>query len=66
VCACTQAGSREAWSDQETLLLLEGVEAFGEAWPSVAAHVGSKSQLQCALRFLQVTREHPADCWAAS
>jgi hypothetical protein len=31
------------------------VEAHGEGWPAVAAHVGTKSQLQCAMRFLQVT-----------
>lgn len=52
---CAQAGGGGEWSDQETLLLLEGVEAHGEGWPAVAAHVGTKSQLQCAMRFLQVT-----------
>lgn len=49
-----QGGGRGEWSDQETLLLLEAVEAHGEAWPAVAAHVGTKSGLQCAMRFLQV------------
>ncbi len=55
LCCCHwQGGGRGEWSDQETLLLLEAVEARGEAWPAVAAHVGTKSGLQCAMRFLQV------------
>ena len=60
-----QAGGREEWSDQETLLLLEGVEAHGEGWPAVAAHVGTKSQLQCAMRFLQVSDAPLATCSSA-
>lgn len=44
----------EEWTEQETLLLLEGVEIYGEAWPRVAAHVGSKPSFKCAMRFLQV------------
>lgn len=50
----SQVAGRQEWSDQETLLLLEAVEAHGEAWTAVAAHVGTKSGLQCAMRFLQV------------
>lgn len=47
-------GSKEEWSQQETLLLLEGIQVYGEAWPKVAAHVGTKPSFKCALRFLQV------------
>lgn len=31
------------WSQQETLLLLEGLEMFGDDWTEVADHVGTKS-----------------------
>lgn len=32
------------WSDQELLLLLEGVELYGDSWADIAEHVGTKSQ----------------------
>lgn len=47
----------EEWTEQETLLLLEGVEVYGEAWPRIAAHVGSKPSFKCAMRFLQLPIE---------
>ena len=34
-----------AWRDVETLLLLEGVQLFGDNWAEIAAHVGTKSQV---------------------
>ncbi len=37
--------SQGPWSQQETLLLLEGLEWFGEDWAAVADHVGSRSQV---------------------
>ncbi|KAL4857267.1 SWI/SNF complex subunit [Chlorella vulgaris] len=42
------------WTDQETLLLLEGIQRYGESWQQVAEHVGSKNALQCVSRFLQL------------
>lgn len=33
------------WRDLETLLLLEGIQKFGDNWGEVAAHVGTKSQV---------------------
>ncbi len=46
-----------AWSDQETLLLLEGVEMHDEDWARVAEHVGTRSKEQCILHFLQLPIE---------
>ena len=35
----------QGWSDQELLLLLEGVELYGDSWADIAEHVGTKSQV---------------------
>jgi SWI/SNF related-matrix-associated actin-dependent regulator of chromatin subfamily C len=49
---------REAvWTDQETLLLLEGLELHGEDWNAIADHVGTKTREQCVIRFLQLPIE---------
>jgi len=48
---------RDEWTDQETLLLLEGLEMYGESWNDVAAHVGSKNVRQCVLHFLRLPIE---------
>lgn len=45
------------WSDQETLLLLEGMELYGDDWGKVSEHVGGRSQLQCLQRLLQLPIE---------
>ncbi len=45
------------WTDQETLLLLEGLEMFGENWNDIAEHVGSKTPQQCMLHFLRLPIE---------
>lgn len=50
-------GRHEEWSHEETLLLLEGIQLYGEVWPDVAAHVGTKPSFKCALRFLQLPIE---------
>ena len=49
----------ERWTKEETLLLLEGLETFGENWAEVAEHVGTKSQLQCITFFLSLPIEDP-------
>lgn len=36
----------QSWSDQELLLLLEGVEIYGDNWADIAEHVGTKSQVK--------------------
>lgn len=55
--ASTGAGAE--WSDQETLLLLEGVEMFDDDWQAVAEHVGTRSKEQCIGKFLQLPIEDP-------
>lgn len=48
-----------AWSDAETLLLLEGLELFDEDWASVAEHIGTRTRDQCVAKFLQLEIEDP-------
>lgn len=45
------------WTDQETLLLLEGLEMFNDDWNRVADHVGTRTREQCLIRFLQLPIE---------
>ncbi|KAK9462379.1 uncharacterized protein V1516DRAFT_689270 [Lipomyces oligophaga] len=47
------------WTDQETLLLLEGMELYDEDWNAVAEHVGTRTREQCVLKFLQLPIEDP-------
>ena len=47
------------WTDQETLLLLEGLEMHKEDWNRVAEHVGSRTQEECILHFLRLPIEDP-------
>ncbi|GJJ73850.1 SWI/SNF related-matrix-associated actin-dependent regulator of chromatin subfamily C [Entomortierella parvispora] len=49
----------DSWTDQETLLLLEGLEMFDEDWNQLADHVGTRSREQCILHFLQLPIEDP-------
>ncbi|KAG0082025.1 hypothetical protein BGZ90_001041 [Linnemannia elongata] len=49
----------DTWTDQETLLLLEGLEMYDEDWNLVAEHVGTRSREQCILHFLQLPIEDP-------
>jgi SWI/SNF related-matrix-associated actin-dependent regulator of chromatin subfamily C len=41
------------WTEQEKLLLLEGVELYQEDWSKVSSHVG-KPRDECLLTFLQL------------
>jgi len=46
------------WTDQERLLLLEGIEMFEDDWDKIANHVGdSKSKQDCIAHFLQLPIE---------
>ncbi|KJE95090.1 SWI/SNF and RSC complex subunit Ssr2 [Capsaspora owczarzaki ATCC 30864] len=47
------------WSDEETLLLLEGIEMFKEDWNKVSEHVGTRTHEECVLRFLRLPIEEP-------
>lgn len=45
------------WSDQEILLLLEGVEMYSNDWDAIAFHVGTRSREACVAKFLQLPIE---------
>jgi SWI/SNF related-matrix-associated actin-dependent regulator of chromatin subfamily C len=47
------------WSDQEILLLLEGLEMYKDDWNKVCEHVGTRTQDECILKFLQLPIEDP-------
>ncbi|KAI9103259.1 chromatin remodelling factor-like protein [Phlyctochytrium arcticum] len=55
----TKQGSEDKWTEQETLLLLEGIELFDEDWNKVSEHVGTRTRDQCVLHFLQLPIEDP-------
>ncbi|KAH9933073.1 SWIRM domain-containing protein [Fomitopsis serialis] len=52
-------GADDDWTDQEILLLLEGVEMYDDDWSAVEEHVGSRSAQQCIRKFLQLPIEDP-------
>ncbi|KAJ3275596.1 hypothetical protein HDV01_007599 [Terramyces sp. JEL0728] len=45
------------WSNQETLLLLEGIELFDDDWIKISEHVGTRTRDQCVLQFLKLPIE---------
>lgn len=65
--------NQDVWSEQEILLLLEGIEMFAtydqsningnlnsnsnSQWDRIADHVGSKSREQCIIKFIQLPIE---------
>jgi SWI/SNF related-matrix-associated actin-dependent regulator of chromatin subfamily C len=57
------AGARhdrdDGWTEQETLLLLEGLEMHSDDWAKVAAHVRTRTAEQCVLHFLRLPIEDP-------
>lgn len=53
----SEAYDGSVWSEAEVLLLLEGLEKYGEDWNQVAEHVGTKSNEQCVLQFLRMPIE---------
>ncbi|KAJ8471924.1 hypothetical protein OPV22_026267 [Ensete ventricosum] len=46
-----------AWTDAETLLLLEAVLKHGDDWDLIAQHVRTKSKLDCIARLIQLPFE---------
>ncbi|KAL6302652.1 SWIRM-domain-containing protein [Sparassis latifolia] len=52
-------GLEDDWTDQEVLLLLEGVEMYDDDWSAIEEHVGSRSAQQCIRKFLQLPIEDP-------
>jgi len=49
----------EDWSDQEILLLLEGVELYDDDWNAISEHVSTRTREQCIMQFLQIPIEEP-------
>ncbi|BGP42119.1 SWI/SNF and RSC complex subunit Ssr2 [Rhodotorula kratochvilovae] len=47
----------DPWSDQEVLLLLEGIEMHEDAWDRIADHVGTRTKEQCIAHFLRLPIE---------
>lgn len=45
------------WTDDELLLLLEGLESYDENWNKIADHVGSRTREECVVKFLQLEIE---------
>nr|CDS30522.2 SWI:SNF complex subunit SMARCC2 [Hymenolepis microstoma] len=52
-----KGSNKDGWTDQETLLLLEGLEMYRDDWNKVAEHVGSRTQDECILHFLRLPIE---------
>jgi SWI/SNF related-matrix-associated actin-dependent regulator of chromatin subfamily C len=48
-----------AWTQEEVLLLLEGLELFDEDWNKISDHVGTKTREECVMKFLQLEIEDP-------
>ena len=57
VAATDPVHDASGWSDEETLLLLEAMDMYGENWNKIAEHVGGRSPLQCIQRVLQLPVE---------
>merc|ERR1719273_2372696 len=55
----TAAIASRDWTEQETLLLLEGLELYKDDWNKVCEHVGSRTQDECILHFLRLPIEDP-------
>ncbi|KAI8643936.1 SWIRM domain-containing protein [Parasitella parasitica] len=50
---------KAAWSDEETLLLLEAIELYDDDWNTIAEYVGTKTREQCICHFLQMPIDEP-------
>ncbi|GJJ13994.1 hypothetical protein Clacol_008251 [Clathrus columnatus] len=49
----------DEWSNQEILLLLEGVEMHEDDWTAIEEHVGTRTAHQCIRKFLELPIEDP-------
>lgn len=47
----------DKWTDEETLLLLEGIEKYNDNWDDIAGHVATKSKAQCIYHFIRLPVE---------
>lgn len=51
--------SATEWTDQEVLLLIEGVEMYEDDWNAIAYHVGTRTKEACIVKFIQLPIEDP-------
>ena len=51
------SGAGSEWTDQEVLMLLEGIEMYDDDWSKVSLHIGTRSKEQCIAKFLQIPIE---------
>ncbi|KAH3676330.1 hypothetical protein WICPIJ_009140 [Wickerhamomyces pijperi] len=49
--------TNNTWTDQETLLLLEGIELFNNDWEKIAFHIGTRSKEESIKKFIQLPIE---------
>lgn len=49
----------EQWTEQDKLLLLEGLEMFPTDWDAIAKHVSSKTRDECILHYLKLPTADP-------
>lgn len=49
----------EQWTEQEELLLLEGLEMFPEDWDKISEHVSTKTRDDCILHYLKLPTADP-------
>ncbi|KAG0142917.1 hypothetical protein CROQUDRAFT_49584 [Cronartium quercuum f. sp. fusiforme G11] len=48
----------KSWTDQELLLLLEGLEMYSDDWDKIVEHIGgTKTKQECILEFLRLPIE---------
>jgi SWI/SNF related-matrix-associated actin-dependent regulator of chromatin subfamily C len=47
------------WTDDETLRLLEALELYRDDWNKVCEHVGTRTQDECIMHFIQLPIEDP-------
>ncbi|KAF9219527.1 SWIRM-domain-containing protein [Gyrodon lividus] len=52
-------GADDEWTDQEVLLLLEGIEMYDDDWTAIEDHVGTRTAQQCIRKFLALPIEDP-------
>ncbi|KAJ8072619.1 SWI/SNF and RSC complex subunit Ssr2 [Marasmius tenuissimus] len=57
--AVVHGATDDDWTDQELLLLLEGVEMYDDDWNKVEEHVGTRTAQQCIRKFLELPIEDP-------
>ncbi|GAA5849503.1 hypothetical protein JCM3766R1_000212 [Sporobolomyces carnicolor] len=55
--AYSQGDDDADWTDQETLLLLEGIEMYADDWDQISDHVATRTKEQCIVRFLKLPIE---------